>query len=306
MCNGNIRGKGVSNNTRQQAKCHFVHHFTKYLNIGPFKMEVQLYEPFRSIIIDIIYEKEIDWIMDFSKPKLLAGRIMQSREKTILETTNELSKTMPKGLQPAVVRFNDIIFNEREVYKQISPTGEPLDYDISPLKDPYGYQIVHPTMAIISKRIELVTNFNVTSRNGASWYQSTNYGLSGMAAMHIDPWGYEQGVPIRKEQKSLVHTGDYIATFMGWIKDTASGGGTSFMDKHFEGRVMPRKGSAAFWINLLSCHSKDYRTWHAGCPVLKGSKWVLNKWIYSFDQWIRWPCLLERGKTIPYFVGISS
>lgn len=23
---------------------------------------------------------------------------------------------------------------------------------------------------------------------------------------------------------------------------------------------------------------------HVGCPVLKGSKWILNKWIYSFDQ----------------------
>ncbi len=42
---------------------------------------------------------------------------------------------------------------------------------------------------------------------------------------------------------------------------------------------------------------------HGGCPVLVGSKWILNKWIYSFDQWKTYPCLLDRMAFTPPFSG---
>ena len=84
-----------------------------------------------------------------------------------------------------------------------------------------------------------------------------------------------------------------IATFMGWFKEPEAGGGTAFISNEFEGVIEAKKGSAAFWINLSSCHIKDSRTLHGGCPVLKGSKWILNKWIFSWDQWKSWPCYLQ-------------
>ena len=149
-------------------------------------------------------------------------------------------------------------------------------------------------------------SFNVTTRHGASRYQSTNYGLSGLVVTHIDPWGYEQGVELVEDRYSLTRTGDYIATFMGWFQDTQAGGNTAFTTENFEGTVEPTKGSAAFWINLSSCHIKDLRSTHGGCPVLKGSKWILNKWIYSWDQWKNWPCDLVPGETIRPFEGMSS
>ena len=103
-----------------------------------------------------------------------------------------------------------------------------------------------------------------------------------------------------------MRTGDYIATFMGWFADTEAGGETAFMNHKYEGTIRPTKGSAAFWINLANCHQKDERAQHAGCPVLKGSKWILNKWIYSWEQWKSWPCYLEQYKTIYPFEGMSS
>ena len=299
VCNGNIRGKGVSNSTSIQAKCHFLHHFNRYLAVGPFKLEIQLYEPFRSIFHEFFAETELDWIINFTRPRLFASRIMAAKEKT---KQFDISDKIIR-LRSATVGFTDVIFNENYIYKKIS--AEPLHYEILPLQDPYGYKVISKLMFKVSRRIELVTHLNVTSRNGATKFQSTNYGLSGMAAMHIDPWGYEKGVPIVEGKKSLVHTGDYMATFMGWIEDTASGGGTAFTDKGFEGTLMPTKGSAGFWFNMLTCHTKDDRTWHAGCPVLKGSKWILNKWVYSYSQWKNWPCLLKRRESIPAFEGIS-
>jgi hypothetical protein len=37
-------------------------------------------------------------------------------------------------------------------------------------------------------------------------------------------------------------------------------------------------------------------TSHGGCPVLKGSKWILNKWIYYFNQFKKFPCGLSYNK----------
>ena len=120
----------------------------------------------------------------------------------------------------------------------------------------------------------------------------------------MDPFGYGKGVELTKDRKGLVRSGDYIETFMRWFSHIHAGGETAFTDHQYEGTVQPTKGSAAFWVNLASCHTKDERAKHAGCPVLKGSKWILNRWIYSWEQWKYWPCYLEPLQTIFSFSGI--
>ena len=37
----------------------------------------------------------------------------------------------------------------------------------------------------------------------------------------------------------------------------------------------------------------DPMTFHGGCPVLVGSKWITNKWIHSYGQMFNFPCKLE-------------
>ena len=61
----------------------------------------------------------------------------------------------------------------------------------------------------------------------------------------------------------------------------------------YETVVHPRKGSAAFWFNLDRRGFRDQRLIHGGCPILKGSKWILNKWIFYFDQFRKIPCALR-------------
>ena len=39
------------------------------------------------------------------------------------------------------------------------------------------------------------------------------------------------------------------------------------------------KGDLAFWYNIELNQNVDYLTFHGGCPVLVGSKWITNKWI---------------------------
>ena len=311
VCNGNIKGTGLRGNSRHdilRPKCHLLHHFNSFVNLGPFHLEVKFYVPFRTVVHDFFTAEEMDWMKDYSRP-----RLSRSREGTVPESTKVLTKAQLRGAtnigytvtKAVQTWFDDVKYIEEEDYVKTSSFDEALTYEVSSLNNPYSFKIDHEIMYYISKRIELATNFNVTTRHGSSPYQSTNYGLSGMVEPHHDSWGYEMGVKLVRDRRTLIRTGDYIATFMGWFGDTEAGGSTAFISKNFEGTVEPNKGSAAFWMNLSSCHIQDDRAFHGGCPVLKGSKWILNKWIYSYDQWKLFPCYTVQYSSILPFKGIS-
>ena len=313
VCNKKIQGIGNSGPERRlnnSPRCHFLHHSSPSLMIGPFHLEVKLYIPFRTIIHDFLTDKEINWIIEFIKPGLSASRKGQVPKSTTSLTKSELrnyKNDTAHAVAKAVTKWlpEDILYNEEQLYKKVNAKGTPLKYEALQLKDPYSYSIQLPNIYRLSKKIEKVTNLNVTSRFSATKYQATNYGLSGMVVEHLDPWGYEHGVDIIEERKSLTQTGDYIATFMGYLKNTEAGGGTAFPTADFEGLLEPKKGSAAFWFNMFSSHYRDTRAAHGGCPVLKGDKWILNKWINSWDQWRTIPCHLESNIEIPSFGGIT-
>ena len=80
---------------------------------------------------------------------------------------------------------------------------------------------------------------------------------------------------------------------MAWLKDTEAGGGTAYVVPGYEGVVMPEKGAAAFWYDLKANGYIDVKSQHYGCPVLKGSKWILNKWMYYFDNFKKFPCQMD-------------
>lgn len=60
------------------------------------------------------------------------------------------------------------------------------------------------------------------------------------------------------------------------MSDVIKGGGTAF--PFLNTVVWPKKGAAAFWYNLYESGDGDYRTKHAGCPVLAGTKWGKFFW----------------------------
>ncbi len=105
----------------------------------------------------------------------------------------------------------------------------------------------------------------------------TNYGLSGLCESHIDPHGATEGVEVPPEREELFITGDMLATFMAWLGEVGAGGATAYDLVGYEQAVMPSRGAAAFWMDLDKRGFRDYRSSHMGCPILKGSKWILNK-----------------------------
>ena len=152
--------------------------------------------------------------------------------------------------------------------------------------------IINPSLWKLSKRISLATQLVTDTQTSGNMMQVTNYGLGGLCEQHMDPHGIMETNDeyYQKTLPELYIHGDIVGTFMAWLSDTQAGGGTVFLSKGSERLLLPERGSAAFWYDLKSDGYRDALTHHAGCPVLKSSKWILNKWLFMYDNFKRFPC----------------
>ncbi|KAM4620510.1 prolyl 4-hydroxylase subunit alpha-2-like [Polymixia lowei] len=135
-----------------------------------------------------------------------------------------------------------------------------------------------PVIARVNQRIEDLIDLTVET---AELLQVANYGVGGQYEPHYD-------FSRRPFDSILKADGNRLATFLNYMSDVEAGGATVFPD--FGAAIWPRKGTAVFWYNLFKSGEGDYRTRHAACPVLVGSKWVSNKWIHERGQEFRRPC----------------
>jgi prolyl 4-hydroxylase len=78
-------------------------------------------------------------------------------------------------------------------------------------------------------------------------------------------------------RKHLERGGQRLGTFVLYLSDVEQGGGTAFPAIGLE--VQPQKGGAVFFVNTDPYGAPDRRTLHAGMPVVKGLKFVANKWL---------------------------
>ncbi|XP_067113471.1 prolyl 4-hydroxylase subunit alpha-2-like isoform X4 [Osmerus mordax] len=157
-----------------------------------------------------------------------------------------------------------------------------------------------PVIERVNQRIQDITGLTVQT---AELLQVANYGVGGQYEPHYDfsrrPFDSNLQVDgnrlatflnYRDEPDAFktLGTGNRVATFLNYMTDVEAGGATVFPD--FGAVIWPRRGTAVFWYNLFRSGEGDYRTRHAACPVLVGSKWVSNKWIHERGQEFRRPC----------------
>ena len=176
---------------------------------------------------------------------------------------------------------------------------ESYHYNLVDYETNFNYKVLQPTLFKLSKRLELATGMSVTGKYSSTEYQITNYGLGGLCETHYDPHGYLEGVkfPPHPAFQRYHKWGDTVATLMGWLRDVDAGGATGFASPGNEVLVWPRRGSVAFWYDLDRKGHRDTRLLHGGCPIVKGSKWIMNKWIQYYDQIFTHPCgLKSNGK----------
>ena len=103
-------------------------------------------------------------------------------------------------------------------------------------------------------------------------------------------------LPFRAGEELIKKGGERLATFMMFLSSQEQGGRTVFPQLGIS--VKPVAGSALMWVNIRSNGLFDTRVLHMGCPVLRGNKWIANKWVLWADQMIRYSC--HRDKAAHY------
>ncbi len=284
-------------------KCSYLHHNNPLLRLAPFKMEVLLESPFRMLIRDFLSEEEMSWIKGYSQPRLSRERVIFAQNKLVKKNSRDQEKDVRRYIQKAVqVWLKDKVYNEEARYE------EDQDGTITPLhdfkRDMEEGQVVNPLLRRLGRKMEAATRMKVLSRFSATMFQVTNYGLGGFCERHHDPNGLLEGAHIVWNQRHVYSSGDFILTFMGWLEDVQAGGETAFDHTGYSQLVSPKRGSAAFWIDLNKSGKTDMRSSHGGCPVAVGSKWILNRWIYSYNQFRSYPCGLDEDDEFEPFRGI--
>ncbi len=287
VCREDVIGSAVKKQFREQ-KCQFLHHGDPYLKLGPFKMEILLADPFRMIFHDILNEEEMKFMIDHAGPRLSTKRA-KSEGSEEYKKNRSTHRIIHKTVQ---VWIEEKKYDEEAqcIYDPETDTFITQDFK----GDREAGTIDFPIMWKLSRKIGLATALHVRPRFSSTLSQITNYGLGGLCETHVDPHGMIEGTKVTEQNRSLFWSGDMIGTFMAWLEDVEAGGATAFDYPGYEQMVSPTRGSAAFWISLDRRGFRDQRSSHGGCPVATGSKWILNKWMFYFNQWRDWPCGLKK------------
>ncbi|XP_055906471.1 prolyl 4-hydroxylase subunit alpha-1-like [Eupeodes corollae] len=208
------------------------------------------------------------------------------------------------NLDPYVVVFHDVIRDaEIEPIKEISKPGMTRSqvrandgdgttatlYRTS--QNTWLKYHVLPETETLSRRLGDITGLDMDANEEL---QVANYGIGGHYEPHFDFF--------ERDDAFQYEDGNRIATAIFYLSDVEQGGATGF--PFLKRAVQPKKGSLMFWYNLHKDEEKDYRTKHAACPVLKGSKWVANVWIRVRKQMFTRPCGLEPDHEVSDGYGI--
>lgn len=277
--------------TRQktQFNCHWLHHRDPYLRLGPFKLEQVSDDPYLVVFHEIFTEDEMKYMVENSLPHL-------SRSRTGGENRGATAHDFKNGKKRRIVSKSVQHWMADLVYEDMK-----VEVDVPDTK--WNYTVASSILHKLSTKLEWATRLNLTAKYASTAYQVTNYGLGGLCEVHIDPHGYLDGAELPPSRFGLRKSGDMFATIMGWINREPVGGATAFCYPYKEVLVWPTRGSAAFWYDLDRKGSRNAKTNHGGCPVLKGSKWIVNKWVYYFDQFKRYPCHVDPNAEPKGFTG---
>ncbi|XP_022210983.2 prolyl 4-hydroxylase subunit alpha-2 [Drosophila obscura] len=192
------------------------------------------------------------------------------------------------SVDPHVAYFHDVLSDKESeliiehgkgqvTRSEIGQSGNSTVSEIRTSQNTWLWYENNPWLADIKMRLEDITGLTTDS---AEPLQLVNYGIGGQYEPHFDF--------MDDPEKNFGWKGNRLLTALFYLNDVPLGGATAFPFLHLA--VPPVKGSLLVWYNLHRSLHKDFRTKHAGCPVLKGSKWICNEWFHEAGQEFRRPC----------------
>jgi len=281
-----------------EVKCRLLHQNNPYLKLGPFKLEEKSKLPYITLLHEMMSDKEIEYFKNYASSKGLKRSQHANGDRG--GDVKSLTRTSKQVWLP----FQD--------FSPVSNLTEEQRYEVNRSKrqwrvDPeyivenknetlYGF---HPSDEVawgVAERFTLATTLVTWTPLSSEDFQIGNYGLGGLYSYHMDAHGAWDGAT---DNQRFVMTGDRISTMMVYLSDVEAGGATTFPSTGV--RFEARKGTAGFWLNVRPSGKKDYLTYHGGCPVLVGNKWITNLWVGYSDQFLQWPCQREEQDRYGHF-----
>ncbi|XP_059097158.1 prolyl 4-hydroxylase subunit alpha-2-like isoform X2 [Tigriopus californicus] len=239
----------------QNLTCHYLHYKDPYLRLGPFKLEQKSLLPYIAVFHDFMYDKEMeDYRSNVNRRLIRSMHLTKKGEHDGVSVKRTSSQAW---------------LDDRHNTTKLNGT----DSSAMALK--------------VSRRLQIATRFHVLAEEGGEMYQVANYGIGGVYNHHTDSSG-EFGISKERFDNLKAFGGDRIGTAMGYLSDVRAGGATVFPNAKVT--IWPKRGNLAFWYNNDYNGRVDFLTFHGGCPVLAGSKWITNKWIRSWWQVQHFPC----------------
>lgn len=122
----------------------------------------------------------------------------------------------------------------------------------------------------IEARIERLTKIPV---NHGEALQVLHYGNTEEYQPHYDFFEPDDEV----SKATLAGPGNRVGTLLLYLNEVDRGGATYF--PKLDLAVHPRPGQALWFRYLDQSGQVDYRSEHAGLPIIAGEKWVATKWL---------------------------
>ncbi|XP_055381323.1 prolyl 4-hydroxylase subunit alpha-2-like [Condylostylus longicornis] len=207
------------------------------------------------------------------------------------------------NLSPYLVIYHNVIYDsEIEVLKELSQDnleragtwnndeGKDTSTTYRTSKHSWIDNGTHPVVDILNQRMYDMTGLSLET---SETLQIANYGIGGHYDIHVDYSEHSDDPRYNSADAfgSEWGFGDRIATILFYLSDVPLGGSTVW--PYIKVKVNPVRGNAAFWYNLHYSLEGNVYTLHSSCPVVIGSKWAANKWIWSQAQIFKRPCQLE-------------
>lgn len=128
--------------------------------------------------------------------------------------------------------------------------------------DPYVINLYNRISAIVGVPVENFESFQV-----ARYYPSQEYKAHYDACDLVD----------KECVEDMKRGGLRLYTCLMYLSDEFTGGATDFPNLNV--KVQPKKGMAVFFRNLNKDRTRPTEFFHAGMPVLSGTKYIANCWI---------------------------